>query len=167
MRVAIAAIFAFAASFSTASAAASWTVEKSVSKIDDSTNVFATMPADDVAMNRFGRPSQLTAILQCIDGRTSFFIDFGDFYMSDFSGRGVVTVRVDKHKATQIQMQKSTDHRALGLIGGPAIRAAKSMQGKSILVIAAIPVNEAEVQASFSLVGFDEAMAAVRAACKW
>ncbi len=125
------------------------------------------MPAEELTVNRFGRPSQITAILQCINGRTGFFIDFGNFYMSDFSGRGVVTVRLDKDKARQIPMTESTDHKALGLVGGAAIRAAKSMKGMNTLVIAAVPVNESEVQASLSLAGFDDAMAAVRKACKW
>ena len=167
MRLAIVAVFSFVAPLSHAAAAERWTVDRSTSKIDDSTNVVAMMPADDVAANRYGSPNQITAILQCIEGRTSFFLHFGDFYMSDLADRGVVTVRVDKYKAKQVPMQESTDHKALGLTGGPAIRAAKSMQGKSSLVIAAVPVNENRVEASFSLAGFDDAMAAVRSACSW
>lgn len=162
-------LFAFAVALASfpASAADRWAVETTTSKIDDSTNVVASMPADEVAMTRFGRPSEINAILQCVEGRTGFFIHFGRFYMSDFAGQGVVTVRVDKRKAKRIPMTGSTDHRALGLTGGAAIRAAKGMTGKSTLLIAAVPVNEGEVQASFSLAGFDNAVAAVRAACKW
>lgn len=153
--------------WTSASLADSWAIDRSVSKIDDSTTVVASVPADEIAVNRYGRPNQINAILQCTEGRTGFFIHFGNFYMSDFSGRGVVTVRVDKKKARQIPMQESTDHKALGLMGGAAIRLAKTMEGKGSLVIAAVPVNEQEVQASFSLAGFDDALAAVRAACKW
>ena len=162
-----AAVVAVLASPPSARAAEEWQIRREVSKIDDSTNIIAAIPANEMAENRFGRPVQLTALMQCLEGRTSFFIHFGDFFMSDFGGQGVVTIRADKEKARRTPMGKSTDNRALGLSGGNAIRLIKSLQGRAGFVVAAVPVNEAEVRATFSLAGSDAAIKAVRTACSW
>jgi len=146
---------------------AGWQTYTETSKIDDSTNVIIAVEANELAENRFGRPATIRAIAQCIDGKTGFFINFDSFYMSDFNGRGIVTMRVDKEKARRINMGESTDHRSLGLTGGAAIRLLKTMQGKSSFVVAAIPVNESEVQVTFTLAGFDGAIKSVRSACGW
>ena len=148
-------------------AADQWTVQTYFSKIDDSPNVLATVQADEPAADRNGSPVEVTAILQCSEHRTGFWVHFGGFFMSNRIGSGNMIVRLDKMTAQEFSMSASTDNKALGLTGSRAIKLAKAMDGKTKLFVAATPVNEGLVQATFSLTGFQDAVAAVRKACGW
>ena len=144
-----------------------WTITATTSDIDDSTNIVISMASNFEIEDQFGRPTRPWAIAQCSEGQTMFWLDFGGLFMADIQGWGTVTTRIDKEKARKIQMNRSTDYRALGLSAGKAIPFLKSLVGKKRLLIAAIPFNGAEVRAVFELDGFDQALERVKAACHW
>jgi len=144
-----------------------WTVTTEASKIDDSENVLASIAADYPAYDRFGRPKHFSFHVTCREGRTDVFIVFDDLFMSSHQSYGDVTLRIDKEKARVVQMFESTDHKALGLWRGNGIRLLKSMVGKSKLLVVATPYSESSVDTTFSLQGFDKAIAEVRRACRW
>lgn len=144
-----------------------WDVEKSTSKIDDSENVLIKRMATDFFYDRFNNQKTVGLYVYCREQRTDFFFVFEDQFMADSGGYGEVTLRLDKEKARRVEMLASTDHSALGLWGGRGVAFLKSTIGKKQLLLVATPFHESNIEVTFDLTGYPEALAEVRKACKW
>lgn len=144
-----------------------WIIQRTTSKIDDSTNVFLRLPSYDQTNCRYKRGNHNINIA-CRENKTSLWITFSNCFMSDNSGRGRVTYRIDTNPASTISMRESTDHMALGLwSGGTSIRFIKSLLGHNKLLIRATPFSESAVTGEYNITGLDEAIRPLREACNW
>ena len=152
---------------SAASASDVWQVRKITSKIDDSLNVIADVTAKTPVYDRFGRGHMVKAVVACRQGKTDFFIAFGQMFMADIQGYGDVTVRLDKEPSRILQMKTSTDHQALGLWNDSGNWVLEDMAGNLNMLIVATPYNQSRIETEISLRGFDKALLEVRRACRW
>lgn len=144
-----------------------WTVQEDKSKIDDSSNVFASITSKNVLSGRYGSKGPARITFACREGKTNMWITFGGHFMSDYQF-GMVTYRVDKHPAKKRHMNESTDHQALGLWNaGSAIPFAKELYGGEHLFIEATPHSESAVTAEFDIAGLEQAIQPLAKACKW
>ena len=126
-----------------------WSVRETVSKIDDSNNVFLGTNALDTNRGRYGREVRLSLWTACRENSTSVWINFGGHFMSDYE-HGTVIYRVDKQDAKRKKFRESNDHEALGLwSGGSSIPFLKQLPGHDRLYIRATPHSESALEAVF------------------
>lgn len=87
---------------------------------------------------------------------------------SDYNDYGRVNYRIDSNPAKSVDMNESTDNRALGLwSGGKSIPLIKEMIGSSKFVARFTPYNESPVIMEFNISGLEKAILPVREQCKW
>ena len=145
-----------------------WSVNTSTSPIDDSRTVVLMTDSTQPVRSRFGRPESATLIARCSENTTSMYLIFAGNHMTDIQSYGQVTTRVDDLKARTINMDSSTDNKALGLWrGGSSIPFLESMFGHDMLTVRATPFNESPITAQFPVTGLEEAIQPLRDACHW
>lgn len=145
-----------------------WVVSEDKSALDDSRTVVLTIDSDEPIRGQFGPAGPAVMHLRCMENSTVFYLWLNDLFLSDIQGYGTVDYRIDDDKAAELQMEVSTDNKALGLWGGstsiPMIE--KLIDGERV-VFRATPYNESSVEFSFDLSGLDIAIAPLREACSW
>ncbi len=144
-----------------------WKVTSETSKIDDSTNVFLTVDSDNSFPDRLSREKRATFYVVCREKSTDMFVYMGGMFLSDISGFGEVTYRVDKNKAKKINLTVSTNNEALGLWRGSAVRFLKEVMNGRKLLLEVTPYNESSIAAEFNIAGMPEAIKPLRKACSW
>lgn len=145
-----------------------WRVQTEKSPLDDSTNVFVALTAEDGIKDRFGRPSTITLTFACRENKTSAWFTFKGLYMADIQGYGDVTYRIDSRPARTRGMTESTDNEALGLWnGGGAIPFAKDLFEGESMYVRATPFSESAVSDTFPIAGLENAIQPLREACNW
>ena len=145
-----------------------WKVEKEISKIDDSQNVFLQLYSTDTFQERYKQSARVSLNLQCRENTTFAYFVFGGAFMSDHNGGGNVTMRIDKNKAITRSLRQSSDHRALGYWrGGTSIPFIKSLLDGKQLLLRFAPYNESHFTVTFPISGLREAVKPVADACNW
>jgi type VI secretion system protein VasI len=135
-----------------------WSITQEKSKIDDTTNVFASLGSVQPIRNQYGAPANLDLMIVCREKKTDLYITFGGEFMASIENYGQVTFRVDKRPAFQKNLTESTDHKALGLWGANAIPFIKGLYGGSTLFVRATPYNESAVTGEFNISGVQDAL---------
>jgi len=139
-----------------------WKVTESISKIDDSTNVYITLESNQAVAGRFGevRPSLW---LRCGENKTNVFINVGLYLgLHEIS----VLTRFDKEKAVTNNWSVSTDTKAI-FVRASDIQVAKEMMQHEKLLVQLTPFNEAPVTFEFDIGGLSEVIKPLRKACHW
>jgi len=145
-----------------------WQVRQQTSEFDDTPTVYLSLEAEEDVVGRFGRSVRFELIARCLENTTTFYIHFGDFFMSDNQGRGRIEYRVDDREAGSVRMRESTDHNALGLWRGrDSIPFLREIMDGSRMVIRATPYSESTLTARFNIAGLDAALVPLREACGW
>jgi type VI secretion system protein VasI len=140
-------------------------IEKS--KIDDSTNVYATLRAKESVYVRYGQRRPVLW-LRCLENSTALILDMDGGFVADIQGYGTVTLRIDEAKAFDRHFRESTDNSSLGLwSGGEAIPLIKRLFGASTLIARVTPFNESSVLIEFDVRGVEHAVEPIRKACGW
>lgn len=143
-----------------------WQVREEISKLDDSKNVYLYLDSTSYR-DRFGNAKSVTLGIACRESETNLWLAFDEF-MSDNSGGGKVTYRIDKAPAKAVDFTESSDNHGLGLWYGPsAIKFAKKLFGANNLLIRATPFSDSSIQVEFPITGLEEAIKPLRKACNW
>lgn len=145
-----------------------WDLSIEQSKIDDSQAVYLTTESTTPIQGRFRGNAVPTLVLRCLQNVTSAYINFDGWYMTDISGHGQVTFRIDKEKPFVQKMSASNSNKALGFWNGgtslPFIK--KLMTGQSLLV-QATPFRESSLMVTFDITNLEGEIEPLRKACKW
>lgn len=145
-----------------------WNVRRDVSKLDDTENVFLTLVSDNAQRGRFGGDENAVLVMACRENTTSLWVRFGGHFMADNAGGGRVTFRIDDQKASVKSFRESNNHEALGLWnGGTSIPFIKDLFKAKHLLLRATPLSESSLTYEFTIMGLDEAIKPLRAACHW
>ena len=143
-----------------------WRVEKEISPLDDSTNVYLSVKANDYVV---GWLDQYTPSLQirCKENTTNAYVVVGmqvDNEYGQYNKAGVI-LRFDKTKAFDIRMNESTDGEALFF--PQPIQITKRMMQHERLLFQFTPFNSSPAITTFDLGGLSEAIKPLREHCKW
>ena len=104
-------------------------------------------------------------MIRCRENVTSFV-----FFPETYLGLNAVEIiyRIDDASAQRARWNISSTHQSAGLWnGGTAIPFLQQLLGKSRLVLRVQPDSGSLVTATFDLTGVDDAIQAVRDACRW
>lgn len=146
-----------------------WQVEVKTSAMTDQTDVYMSLTSNEPVPSKFGMGSApATLFVRCHEDTSAVFVTFNDHFMADIQGYGRVEYRLDKQKMTAVNMDTSTDNKALGLWqGGRAIPFIKTMFDHDTLILRATPFNESAITLTFDIRGLKESSEKLRSACKW
>ncbi|MDO6966995.1 type VI secretion system-associated protein TagO [Rhizobium alvei] len=145
-----------------------WVVQNEVSKLTDKKLVFMSVESEDIVTCSFGRQSKVFLNLRCADNRTSVMVSSECQMVSNIPGYGTVDYRIDQHPARSVEMDQSTDSRALGLwSGSSAIPFIKQALGGKKFIVKFTPFGSSPVTAEFDITGIDDAIKPLREECKW
>ncbi|MBC7280010.1 type VI secretion system-associated protein TagO [Hoeflea sp.] len=151
------------------SAAGSWDVTQTTSKLTDDRNV--TMTVDTGAPVQCGRvtAAPVTLVIRCMENRTAlYFSTECHMTSSDYNSYGHVDMRLDDDKAFTSRMNESTDSRALGLWQGSAsIPVIKKMFGKQRLIARMTPYGRSAMTVEMDIAGLQDQIKPLREACGW
>ena len=143
-----------------------WQIQKKISPLDDSTNVYLSIQANDPVR---GNLEQYTPTLQirCKENTTEAYVIVG-VPVADIHGQyntAQITLRFDKTKAFDIQMDKSTDGKAMFF--RKPIGTIEQMMRHGRLLFQFIPSDSPPAITTFDLAGLSEAIKPLREACGW
>lgn len=140
-----------------------WRVSSNVSMIDDSTNVYVSLPADDTISGQFGAETRPSLWIRCKENQTEVFVNW-DVYLGIDSTR--VLERLDDERARTRTWSISTDHKAT-FYQGSRIDFARNLMAHNKLLLQLTPYGESPVTAIFSLPGLENALVQLRESCGW
>jgi type VI secretion system protein VasI len=145
-----------------------WIVSIGQSKLDDSQEVWLKTDATEPVRGRFGKTAIPQMILRCSENTTAAYIFFDGHFMSDISGNGKVTFRIDKDAPFYQNLSVSGNNKALGHWSGNAsIPFIKKLVGGNTLIVQATPHSESPVLVTFDISGLESQLEPLRKACKW
>lgn len=143
-----------------------WRVEKEISSLDDSTNVYLSIKANDIVK---GWLDQYTPTLQirCKENTTDAYVVVGMSVANTYGqyNTAEITLRFDKTKAFDVQMDKSTDGEAVFF--RQPIQVIKQMMKHNRLLFQFTPFNSSPAITTFDLTGLSETIKPLREACGW
>ncbi|MDH2435597.1 type VI secretion system-associated protein TagO [Pokkaliibacter sp. MBI-7] len=139
-----------------------WVVRTETSPIDDSTNVFLTLEAENYITSRM-TTTKPTLMLRCKENSTDAFIIWGVYLGLETTE---VLTRLDKEKAKTTTWTLSTDNTAT-FYYGKDIAYIKSLMTHDQLLAQVTPYSESPVTTTFDLRGLSEAIKPLQEACKW
>jgi len=130
-----------------------WTVKTSVSPIDDSKSILASLEADMESTIRLKGGQLPQLVVRCKQGEIEVYTITGVAAEKEKKlGKATVTLRYDKEVAIDVEMDQSTDGDALFW---PESRAsAKKMLGAERLIVVFTPANAPPAMIQFDLRGF-------------
>ena len=144
-----------------------WTIDVEKSVMDDSTNVFLFLDADQQTNCPY-KDAPHTIAIACRENETNLWFRFGGCFMSDIQGKGRVTYRLDSDQARTKSFRESNNNMALGLwSGGQAIAFIKEMFGHERMIVRAQPFSESQVTGHYDIAGIETAIKPLREACNW
>ncbi len=149
-----------------ATTANAWGISNSKSKLTDQPTVVMSVKSNE-ALKCDYKGGRARLALQCVENRTSLFIEVGCF-VSDNEFWGEVDYRIDKLPFKTLKFRESTDNESLGLWGGRrSIPIIKSMFGHNTLVARLTPYNEGQEIITFNIAGLEDRIKSLRTACGW
>ncbi|MBK8639464.1 MAG: hypothetical protein IPN92_14760 [Chromatiaceae bacterium] len=142
-----------------------WNLSIDKSSLDDSTNVYMHIAANDTIPGTLNLPVRPKLWIRCSENTTSAFVDWDVFInIQNIS----MIYRIDSQKASTKSFSISTDHEALGYFsGGQSIPFIKSLFGVTKLLIEVTPFGKNPVQVTFDVSGLEQAVVPLRKSCKW
>ena len=140
-----------------------WRVSSETSPIDDSTNVYLSLPADSTISGRFGETVRPSLWVRCKENRTEVFVTW-ELYLGIDTTQ--VLHRLDERRAQTRTWGLSTDHEAT-FYRGSQVSFARELMSHERLLLQTTPYGEKPVTATFSIVGLENAAIPLREACRW
>ena len=145
-----------------------WRISIGKSKIDDSETVVLMTKSTEPVYAKFQKQVHPSLIIRCERNVTSTYVVFDGLFMSDISGNGQVTFRLNKEKPFVQSLAVSGDHQALGLwYGQTAIPFLKRIMTGDTLLVQATPHSDSPIIVTFDISGLDKQIEPLRKACKW
>ena len=146
-----------------------WTIDQTVSPINDTANVDLNFSSKHAVPAKVGGAVYLKLALRCREGKTSLAVNFGDHFMtsSRYGDWGKVTYRVDRSAAVKAGWNHSPDNAELMIEGPPAIELSARLISAKIFLIRAVPFGEAPLTATLDVRGLESAITPLRTACAW
>ncbi len=146
-----------------------WFTQTQLSKLTDQKGVYLSVSSKENVSCRWDNKSKALLTVRCHENTTSVYISTKcHMVSSDYNDYGRVNYRIDSNPAKSVDMNESTDNRALGLwAGGKSIPFIKEMIGGSKFVARFTPYNESPVILEFNISGLEKAILPVREQCKW
>jgi type VI secretion system protein VasI len=138
-----------------------WRHSKKQSPIDDSLTVALTLNAERQIESKWGS-NQPRLVVRCKEGLTSVYVNWGIFIGS---GDTIVTTRLDKELATNIEWKISTDHEAT--FHPRTVDFIRGLWSHDSLFIQVTPYGESPVNTKFDLRGLAVGVGSLREACNW
>ena len=145
-----------------ATAYGKWFVSTKQSMIDDSTNVYLSLEAEDDIDTGYGTTRPILH-LRCSENKTSLFIVW-NLYLGENSIE--VLTRVDQQKAKSSYWSISTDNKAI-FAPGRDTKYAKILARHKTLIVQLTPSGRSPLRATFDVTGLAEAMRPLQEACHW
>jgi len=142
--------------------AGKWTVREDKSPIDDSTNVYLSLSANESVKSRWERVRP-SLHLRCAENKTNLFIVWNMYLGLDSTN---MLVRFDKEKAESSEWYISTDAKAVFARRGH-IGLAKRIMNHNQMLAQITPYGESPVMVTFDVSGLEEAIKPLRKACSW
>jgi type VI secretion system protein VasI len=139
-----------------------WLVRSDKSPINDSTNVFLSLNAEQAVRSGYKTVTP-TLIIRCSEGKTNVYITW-DLYLGLEST--TMLTRLDKEAAVSKTWAISTDNKAV-FVSGSDVAFAKSLMAHQSLLAQITPYGESPVMTTFDVGGLTEAVKPLREACKW
>ncbi len=140
-----------------------WYVREETSPVDDSTNVYLSLRAEDTIRSRFGKSVRPSLYVRCKENKTEVFINWGVYLGIDQTH---VLQRFDGKRAATVLWNISTDHEATFYRSGH-IAFARQLVRHEKLLLQTTPYGESPVMVSFRLEGLRSAIKPLRKACGW
>ena len=142
-----------------------WSVSTKTSPIDDSTNVYMYVDADELIRDRYGNATRPSLWVRCAENTTSLFINWGVYLGLDETW---MTHRIDDAKAVTSEWSVSTTNESVGRWrGGSSIPFIKGLFDRRTLLAQITPYGESPVIVTFNVSGLEEAVQPLRDACGW
>ena len=144
-----------------------WKVEISQSKLDDSDEVVVSSVSKGYVIGAGGDSEFMLMTVRCAEDNAVVYFTFADHFMTSNPG-GWVDYRIDRKKASGIQMNESSDHEALGIWETNSTRKFLDMlKSANNLFIRATPYSASPVSTEFDIRGLHKALVPLRKACKF
>lgn len=147
-----------------------WGVDIDKSAFEDTTDVTLLSSSNEIVQGRFslGGGDNIGLVIRCSENTTALYFHFPNQHMADIQGYGRVDYRIDKKKASRLNMSDSTDSKALGLWrGGKSIPFIKKLFGAKNLLIRYTPYSESPNEVNFNINGLEDVIEPLRKACNW
>lgn len=143
-----------------------WTVNTKTSPIDDSSNVFVFLNAEQPIKGWISEITP-TLIMRCAENKTEIFIRTGVQADVEYGSTGMatVTLRFDKEKAFKVKAHKSTDNKALFF--QKPISFIKQMIEHEKMLFQFVPFNSSPTYTTFEISGGKKAVQPLREECGW
>ncbi len=148
-----------------ATTANAWEISNYRSELTDEWNVVLTVDSKRALKCNY-KGGHATLILQCVENKTSLFIDMGCFVTSNGSW-GEVDYRIDKLPFKTRKFGESTDKEALALSGAAARVVIKDMFGHNTFVARVTPYNKNPETMTFDIAGIENRIKTLRNVCGW
>jgi len=139
-----------------------WRVGSERSKIDDSTNVFMELSADQPFTNDFGQSVIPTLLIRCTENKTNIGVNWDTFLNLDTIP---VLHRMDSEKAKTTEWTISSNN--LAAFAPSPISFIRDLMKHEKLLIQTIPHAANKVIAEFHVDGLKNAIKPLQDACSW
>lgn len=146
----------------------SWQMRQETSKIDDSTNVYLSIDANEPINDWLKQTVTPSLVLRCLEGKTHAYLDLKMQPTTDYDDGehyAPVTVRFDKDQARRQRMSVATDYKAIFF--PEPIPTIKTMLQRKILVVQFTQFQGGITTLSFDLAGLYEQIGPLQKACRW
>lgn len=141
-----------------------WKIERTVSKMDDSKTIVASVIADSDIRAWLGKVYRPVFVLRCMEGKQSAYFVVGTASAVESDPYYVtIKVRMDQQEAQEIRATESTDKEALFLIEPK--RFFSELKDKSKLLLGFTPFNSSPVLASFDIRGVEPVVEEIKKEC--
>ncbi|KFC00953.1 hypothetical protein GTGU_03609 [Trabulsiella guamensis ATCC 49490] len=145
-----------------------WQITKETSIVDDSENVYISLPANESIRLQFGESVTPVLSIRCQEKKTDLLINW-DTYLGSHEKQ--VLYRLDKQNEQKTKWNISkwdilNDSKAVFYHGNP-IEFIQSLAKASKLLAMVKPYNDKSVSATFDLAGLPEALKSIQDACNW
>ncbi len=153
----------------TPSALRGWRVRTEKSPMDDVTNVYVSLDADEAIKGWLSEETP-TLVLRCQKKKTEVYFDAHmqvDAKYSVYGSTGSVRIRFAQQKAETFHFPTSTDGQALFVMYPDPISFIKRILKHQTMMVEFTPFNRGPVTTTFNLSGLDSKIGQLREVCGW
>lgn len=142
----------------------SWRISREKSALTDFESVYAEVESEKGGKNLLGQIVKPQFGIVCHQKTTAVLFDIQEYMGKE---RLLFKYRIDGGPVRTQFGDVSSNGRVFGFWGLDGLPFLRELEGKSELVVAAEPYNEASREAVFSIDGIDRVVSEVRKACGW